>query len=55
MAVKKLLGLLRGRTSEHVGNFYSLNCLYSFRAKNKIESNKKVCENKDFCCVVMPF
>ena len=35
-------------TSKHVGNFYSLNCFNLFRTKNKLESHKKVCENKDF-------
>ena len=30
-----------------------MNCLYSFRTKNKLESPKKVCENKDFRGVVM--
>ena len=32
---------------------YFLHCLYSFRTKNKLESHK-VCENKDFCNVIMP-
>ena len=31
-----------------------MNCLHSFRTKNKLESHKKVCENKDFCNVIMP-
>ena len=30
-----------------------MNCLHSFRKKNKFESNMNVCENKDFCNVVM--
>ena len=31
-----------------------MNCLHSFRTKSKLESNKKVCENKDFCTVILP-
>ena len=31
-----------------------MNCLYSVRTKSKLESHKKVCENKDFCNVIMP-
>ena len=31
-----------------------MNCLYSFRTKNKLESHKRVCENKDFCNIIMP-
>ena len=38
-----------------VNNGNSLNCLHSFRRKNKSESHKKVSENKYFCDVVMPF
>ena len=39
---------------EHYGNFYYLNFLYSFRTKTKLESHKKVCENKDSSNVIMP-
>ena len=35
------------------GDFYCFNCLHPFRTKNKLESHKKVCENKDFCNVIM--
>ena len=40
-AVKKLLALLRGITSEHHGDFYCLNCFHSFAAENKLQSHKK--------------
>ena len=40
--------------SKHYSDFYCLNCFHSFRTKNKLESHKKVCENKDFCNVIMP-
>ena len=36
------------------GDTYCLNCLHFFRAKNKLESHKKLCENKNFCDVAMP-
>ena len=36
------------------GDTYCLNCLHFFRAKNKLESHKKLCKNKNFCDVVMP-
>ena len=51
---KKLSTSLRGITSKHSGDFYYFNCFHSFRTKSKLESHKKVCENKDFCNVVMP-
>ena len=53
LAVKKPSALLRGITSKNQGDFYCLNCLHSFAIENKRESHKKVCENKDFCNVVM--
>ena len=40
--------------SKHYNHFYCLNCLHSFRIKNKLESHKNVCENKDFGNIVMP-
>ena len=55
LSVKKLSALLRGITSKHDGDFYCLNCLYSFRTKSKLDLLKKVCENKDFCNIIMPF
>ena len=53
LAVKKLTPLLRGITSKNIGNFYCLNCLYSFKTKSKIEPHKEVCK-KDFFSVIMP-
>ena len=54
LAVKKLPALLRGITFEHRYDFYCLNFLFSFEAKKKIESHKRVFKNKGFCNVVMP-
>ena len=46
--------LLRGITSNNNVDFYCLNCLHSFRTKNKLELHKSVWENKDFFNVNMP-
>ena len=54
LAVKRLSTLLNGITSKHHGNFYSLNCLHSFRTENKFKFHEKVSKNKDFFGVVMP-
>ena len=40
--------------SKHYGDFYCLNCLHSFRTKIKLVSYKNLCENKDFCNIIMP-
>ena len=51
---KKLSGLLRGITTKNHGDFYCRNCFHSFTTKNELQSHKRVCENKDFCNVIMP-
>ena len=53
LAVKNLSALLRGITSKHHGDFYCLNCIHSFATENKLQSHKRVCENKDFCNIIM--
>ena len=52
---KKQSVFLRGIMSKHHGVFYCLNPLYSFGTKNKLESHKNVCENKDFSNIIMPY
>ena len=41
LAVKNLLGLLKGITSNHKEDFYCLNCFRTYRTKNKLEAHKK--------------
>ena len=43
LAVKKLSALLNRITSKDKGDCICLNCLHSFRAKNKLKCCKKVC------------
>ena len=54
LAVKKLCALLRGITSNHVGDFYCLNCLHSYRTKDKLKKHEYVCKNHDYSYVDMP-
>ena len=51
---KKLSALSRGISSKNNGDVYCLNCFHWFRAKNKLESHKKLCKNIDFCNAVIP-
>ena len=53
LPVKKLSALLRGITSKHHGDFCCQNCFHSFATKNKLESHKRACKNKDFCNIRM--
>ena len=54
LVVKNLSGLFKGITSNHYGDFYSLNYFHSYRTKNKPEAHKKICETHDYCNVEMP-
>ena len=54
LAVKSLLALLRGITSNYHGDFYYLNCFHSYRTHNKFKKHERVCNNDDYCRVDMP-
>ena len=54
LAVKKLPALFKGITSNDDGDFYFLNCLHSFRAKDKLKKYKNICKNHDYCYIEMP-
>ena len=41
LAVKSLSALLRGVISNHVGDFYCLNCFHSYRIKGKLKKTRK--------------
>ena len=53
LAVKKLSALFRGISSNHKGDFYCLNCFFSYSAENKLKKRKNVSENHG-CYVDMP-
>ena len=36
LAVKKLSGLFRGKTSKNNGQFFCTNCFHSFKTENKL-------------------
>ena len=54
LVVKNLPGLLRGIISNHKEDFYCLNYFHSYRTEKKLESHKKICENRHYCHVEMP-
>ena len=41
LAVESLSALLTGITSDHVGDFYCLNCFHSYSTKEKLKNMKK--------------
>ena len=48
---QSLSPLFRGIKSNHNGDIYCLNCLRSYRTKEKLEKHGKVCNNHDDCYV----
>ena len=46
--------LFTGVTSKHVEDFCCLNCLHSFRTKNKFKKHENVCKIHDYCCIEIP-
>ena len=51
--VRSLSRLLRGITSNHIGDFYCLGCLHSFRKYNALKKHEKLCDKHDYCHVKM--
>ena len=49
-----VISIVKKNYIKNNGDFYCLNCLHSFSTKNKLQSHKKVCENKYLCNVIMP-
>ena len=45
LAVKKMSALLRGVTSNHLGDFYYLNCLHLYRTEDKLKKHENVFKN----------
>ena len=52
--VEKFSALLGGITSNHVGDFYCLNCLHSYRTEDKLKKRENICRNKGYCYIEMP-
>ena len=45
---------MQGITSENNGDYYCINCFYSFRIEPKLKSNEIMCKNHDYCYIEMP-
>ena len=54
LTIKSIPKLLRGITSNHVGDFYCLNSFHLYTTKNKLKNHEKICKDHDFCHVKMP-
>ena len=54
LAVKKLPGLFRGISSNHVWDHYCLVCFHSNSTPNKLKKHERLCNNQKFCEIEMP-
>ena len=54
LAVKSLPALLRGKKSNHNGDFHCLNCFHSNLTDNKLTKHENVCNKHDYCYTEMP-
>ena len=54
LTVRRLSALFKGITSKQNGDFYCLNCFYSYALNKTLEKHMEVCENKDYCYIEMP-
>ena len=52
--IRSLSRLFRGITANHHGDFYSLNCLHSFRTDDALKRHERLRNNNDYCHVEMP-
>ena len=43
-----------GNSIKNNGDYYCINCLHSFRIKNKLKSRENLCKNHDYCYIEMP-
>ena len=52
--VRSLSRLFRGITSNHIGDYYCLGFLNSFRTDNGLKRHERLCDKHDYCHVKMP-
>ena len=52
--MKSLSALLKGITSNHMGDLHCLNYFHSYNTKEKLKKHEKVCNDHVYCYVEMP-
>ena len=46
--------LLRGISSNHVEDYYCLNCFHSKNSDNELKNHEKLCGKHDYMLMIMP-
>ena len=52
--VKSLSKLLRGKSSNHHGHFYCLNCFNSYSTENRLKKHEEIRNKTNSCCIIIP-
>ena len=52
--ISSLSALLKGKSSNHHGDFYCLNCFNSCSTENSLKEHGKMCNKHDSCRIEMP-
>ena len=52
--IKCLTALYKGIASNHNGDFFCLGCMHSYRTDNALKKHERLCNNHDYCEIVMP-
>ena len=51
---QKIINIIKSNCIKNNGDFYCLKIVFIVLEQKKLELDKKVCKNKDFCSVTMP-
>ena len=51
---KSISKLFRDISSKRNSDVYCLNCFHSFRTNKKLKNHQRLCNDHDYCNVVMP-
>ena len=54
LTITNLSALLEGKSSNHHGDFYCLNCFNSYTSKNELKEDEEVCNNHDSFHIEIP-
>ena len=52
--VEILSRLLRGKSSNHHGDYYCLNCSNSYSTESRLKEHEEICNKNDSCRKIMP-
>ena len=52
--VESLSRLLRGKSSNHHGDYYYLNCFNSYSTENRLKEHEEICNKNDSCRITIP-